>query len=310
MKTTALKTPQRELKEMSRQNASIEKMIVQQEEVQIKCADGFILAGTLYEPGEVKGAVLVAPATGIKRRFYHAFSSFLAQNGYAALAFENRGIGDSKRGDINSGNPSLHDWGKLDMAAALELLQERYPDIKYHLVGHSAGGQLVGLMNNAQDLTSIFNFGCSSGSINNATYPYKFAFHFWINFVIPVSNFLFGHVKSQWFGMGEPLPKKVASDWSRYCNGSGYVKVDLNNLIQHHWYDQLKIPSLWLHATDDQIANLANVKDMIRVYSKLKYEIITLEPGELGFQEIGHMGFFSSKKKSLWKYAIDWLNQQ
>ncbi len=253
---------------------------------------------------------MVAPATGIRRRFYHAFACFLAQNGYATLTFENRGIGDSKRGDINSGNPSLHDWGKLDMAAVLDLLQERYPDVKYHLVGHSAGGQLVGLMNNAQDLTSIFNFGCSSGSINNANYPYKLAFHFWLNFVIPVSNFLFGHVKSQWFGMGEPLPKRVASDWSRYCNGSGYVKVDLDNSITHYWYDQLNIPSLWLHATDDQIANLANVKDMIRVYSRIKYEIVTLKPSDFGFQGIGHMGFFSSKKKSLWKYAIDWLDQQ
>lgn len=294
---------------MSEAVSPMEKLDVLKHEVQLRCLDGFLLAGTLHAPTKPKAAVMIAPATGIKRQFYYAFAHFLAQHGYATMTFENRGIGNSMGSTINSGNPSLPNWGKLDMTAVLDYLEEQYPGVKYHLVGHSAGGQLVGLMENATKLTSIFNFGCSSGSIKNAKYPYKIAFHYWLNFVIPVSNLLFGHVKSQWFGMGEPLPRRVGSDWSRYCNGAGYTEVDFGKAIQHHQYDRLTIPSLWLHAADDKIANLANVKDMIRVFPNLKHEIITLHPNDFAFQEIGHMSFFSSKKSALWQYAIDWLDQ-
>lgn len=278
-------------------------------EVEIICSDGFRLAGTLYAVPKPKAAIMIAPATGIKRRFYHDFATFLGQQGYVALTFDNRGIGDSKGADLNAKHLTLANWGSRDMTAVLEYLKSGYPEIPYHLVGHSAGGQLVGLMDNAQDLASMFNVGCSSGSMKNISFPFLIKSHFWLNFVIPVSNFLFGHTKSQWFGMGEPLPKIVASDWRRWCNGKGYVKVDLDTKIKNHLYDDLTFPSLWLHATDDDIANLANVKDMIRVYSQIQSEIVSLHPHDFGFKEIGHMKFFSQKRKKLWDHATQWLEK-
>ena len=36
---------------------------------------------------------------------------------------------------------------------------------------------------------------------------------------------------------------------------------------------------------------------------------ITLSPSDWGYKEIGHMKFFSSKKKELGKYALDWLDK-
>lgn len=278
-------------------------------EVKIKCQDGFPLAGTLFEPPEAKAAIMIAPATGIKRTFYHSFAQFLAQNGYAVLTFDNRGIGGSIVGSINDGNPSLINWGKLDMTSVLSFLQKKYPQVAYHLVGHSAGGQLVGLMDNAMELTSMFNFGCSSGSIKNAKPSFKLFAHFWLNGVIPISNLLFGHTKSQWFGMGEPLPKVVAAQWRKWCNGRGYVKVDLGTAIQEHLYDEIDFPSIWLHALDDNIANLANVKDMIRVYSRIDSQIVGIHPQDYGFSDIGHMKFFSAKRKELWQYALQWFGK-
>ena len=281
-----------------------------QKEVSIICKDGFNLAGTLYQPEAPKAAVMIAPATGIKKKFYQAFAEFLCQQGYGVLTFDNRGIGKSKGENINSGNPTLINWGKLDMSAALDFLKNIYPDHDYHLIGHSAGGQLVGLMDNSGELSSMFNVGCSSGSMKNLGFPFILQSHFYLNFVIPVSNFLFGHTKSQWFGMGEPLPKEVASQWRKWCNGSGYVKVHLDTHPTEHLYDTLDLPSLWVHALDDDIANLENVKDMLRVYSAISYKIISLQPKDWGYTYIGHMKFFSAKRKKLWKYATDWLSDQ
>lgn len=284
-------------------------MTIQETEVTIKCKDNFQLTGTLFKPTEVKSSVMIAPATGIKRQFYYAFAKYLSENGFAVLTFDNRGIGQSIEGSLNNGNPSLTNWGVLDMTAALEYLENEIPNTDYHLIGHSAGGQLVGLMENAKDLKSMFNFGSSSGSLKYSKYPFKLKSSFWLNFYIPASNLIFGHTKSQWVGMGEPLPKKVGSEWTRWCNGKGYVKVDLGGRIKKHLYDELSFPSLWVHSVDDDIANLDNVKDMIRVYSKTKAEIVSLSPAEHGFGDIGHMKFFSKKKRKLWELAIEWLNR-
>jgi predicted alpha/beta hydrolase len=275
----------------------------------INCEDGFELTVTIYFPKTYKAAVIIAPATGIKRTFYNSFASFLAENGYGVICFDNRGIGDSKQGNINNGNASLINWGQQDMTAVLNQLKVEFPNTTYHLIGHSAGGQLVGLMKNAEELASMLNFASSSGSLRNMRFPFTIQAQFFLNFFIPANNFFFGKTYSQWVGMGEPLPKMVAKQWSKWCNGTGYVATTFGKEIMEHLYDNINIPSKWLFATDDNIANQANVKDMVRVYSKTKAEIVALNPTEYGFKEIGHMKFFSSKYSILWKMALDWLHQ-
>jgi len=252
---------------------------------------------------------MIAPATGIKKEFYAAFAFFLAENGFATLTFDNRGIGESKGDAINASNASLTNWGKLDMTAVLKYLKLRIPNTDYHLIGHSAGGQLVGLMKNAKELKSMFNFGSSSGSLHNSKYPFKLKSCFFLNFYIPISNLIFGYTKSQWIGMGEPLPKNVGKEWRKWCNGKGYVHVDLDTKITEHLYNELNFNSLWVHAEDDEIANYENVKDMIRVHPNIQSNILTLSPAQYGYKDIGHMKFFSKKKKELWGLTTKWLNE-
>ena len=162
-------------------------------------------------------------------------------------------------------------------------------------------------MDNALELKSMFTFASSSGSLNNMPYPFKLFAGFYLNVFVPLSNFLFGKTNSHWVGMEEPLPKLVAKQWRKWCNGKGYVAMDFGNDIFNHFYDDLVLPSLWLHATDDGIANLVNVKDMTRVFSQSSVKIETIDPQIKGIKHIGHMGFFSSKNNELWKYTLEWL---
>lgn len=282
-------------------------MIIQ--DFTIKCPDNIELAATLYKPEALKGAIMIAPATGIKKQFYTSFATYLVNNGYGVITFDNRGIGASRNGNINAINASLINWGRLDMSAVYNTLKLTFPNTKYHLVGHSAGGQLVGLMSNGSELSSIVNFASSSGSLKNMKYPFKISASFFLNVFIPINNLLFGKTNSQWVGMGEPLPKNVGKQWTKWCNGSGYVKVDFNKAIQEHSYNALTFPSLWMHATDDGIANYQNVKEMADVYLNSDVEILTFNPKELGYKDIGHMKFFSSKRKDLWKHALTFLDK-
>ena len=64
------------------------------QELTFECEDGTVLAGSFYRPGKAKslGAVMLGPATGIRRQFYHHFAHFLAAAGFAVLTYDNRGI--------------------------------------------------------------------------------------------------------------------------------------------------------------------------------------------------------------------------
>lgn len=281
-----------------------------QTDIQIICRDNIPLAASLYQPQNPKAAVLIAPATGIKRRFYAAFASFLAEHNYGVICFDNRGIGGSAAGNINAQNASLVTWGSLDMSAVLDYLMQQFPNCDYHVIGHSAGGQLLGLMDNCAHVRSLFNFASSSGSLHNMDYPFKLNAYFFLNVFIPISNLLFGKSNCQWVGMGEPLPKKVARQWQQWCNGRGYVATEFGKEIQSHHYDSLTLPSMWVYATDDGIANSANVADMTRIFSQSTVSTLALNPQALGKNAIGHMGFFSKKNQDLWQHALDWLEQQ
>lgn len=283
--------------------------MIETKDIRIECADGFALAGTIFIPEKLRAGVMIGPATGIRRRFYKSFASFLAENGFGVITFENRGIGESSGDDINAVNASLVNWGRLDMTAVLRMLKVEFPNTTYHVVGHSAGGQLIGLMDNALEIASVFNFASSAGNLKNMDYPFRFKATFFLTYFIPINNLLFGHTNSQWVGMGERLPKAAAAQWGRWCNGAGYVKTDFGKAVKTHLYDDITAPVMWMHAADDGIASTKNVKEMAGVLSKAKSTIQTLRPEDFGFGEIGHMGFFRSKYNQLWKLAIDWLEK-
>ncbi|MGP9689914.1 alpha/beta hydrolase family protein [Psychrobacter sp. AOP22-C1-C5] len=274
-----------------------------------------LLTATVYRPkSAVKTAVMMAPATGIKRQFYHSFATYLAKQGFGVLTFDNEGIGDSLSTNLTKCDASLISWGRHDMPAVLDALQDEFVDATYHLIGHSAGGQLIGLMPNHKMIASVFNVACSSGRIKNMSMPYKLKAMGFMDAFIPVTNLTLGYTPSDKIGMGEPLPRGVARQWREWCNGAGYVKTAFGKSIHTHFYDEVDMPALWLGFSDDDIANSKNMDDMIRVYTQMPIEKRFLDPKDFGLSSIGHMRYFSSrthaKAPELWQIAVDWLNKQ
>ena len=273
------------------------------------------LAATVYRPkNEVQIAVMIAPATGIKRQFYHNFATHLAENGFGVLTFDNEGIGESLSSALAKCDASLISWGRHDMPAALDALQDEFSDATYHLIGHSAGGQLIGLMPNYSALASVLNVACSSGRIKNMSMPYKLKAMGFMDAFIPLANLTLGYTPSDKIGMGEPLPRGVSRQWREWCNGAGYIKTAFGKSIQTHFYDDITMPSLWLGFSDDDIANSKNMDDMIRVFTKMPVEKQFLDPKDFGLNSIGHMRYFSSrtnaKAPQLWQMAVNWLAKQ
>ena len=283
--------------------------MIKSEKIKVANENNEFLSATLFIPKVHKGCVLIGPATGVKKEFYTWFAMYLAENNFVVLTFDNNGIGESLNQSIKKVKVNLQSWGESDMKWMIDYLKSQFPQHKIHLVGHSAGGQLVGLMDNYYELKSVFNYACSSGSIKNMHQPFKRKAKFFLNYFIPISNTCLGYTNSPKLGMGEPLPKNVAKQWSQWCNGSAYVKTAFGKTIHKHYYNDLKVPIYWVNAIDDDIANDKNVKEMASIFTACNHQFLTINPKDQNLKELGHMKFFSRQSSHLWYLTLDWINQ-
>ncbi|MCP4059846.1 MAG: alpha/beta hydrolase, partial [Pseudoalteromonas sp.] len=94
------------------------------EHTTITCNNRQTLSARVFTPtSPIKGAVMIAPATGIKQQFYANFATYLQQHGFGVITFDNSGIGQSLNRSIKKSKASLQSWGEQDMPAVLEHLQ-------------------------------------------------------------------------------------------------------------------------------------------------------------------------------------------
>jgi predicted alpha/beta hydrolase len=131
----------------------------------LTAADGYRLSATLY--GEASDQpVLILPATGVPQGYYAKFASWLAGRGFQVLTFDYRGIGKSLHGDVRAVRARMRDWALLDAAAAMQfLLSNGASGIK--VVGHSFGGQALGLLPCPERISGALIVGSQSGYWRN-----------------------------------------------------------------------------------------------------------------------------------------------
>ena len=275
--------------------------------IEFQARDGEALGGVFVESSEAVGAVLVAPATGVPSRFYLPFLLFLRDRGFSSLVFDYRGVGASRHCDAKASSARKQDWGELDMPAALEALSSRAPGLPLTLVGHSAGGQLMGLMDNVASLERIVQVSASSGYIGGMKLRTRLICWALLTIYIPLCCWIFGYAKTAVIGWGEDLPKRVALQWARWCRTKGYLESDFGASIATHHYEELRCPVLNLSAEDDPLATAENVEDLLRLMPNARVTRRRLRPSDYALEHIGHVGFFRRSHKALWGEIEEFL---
>jgi predicted alpha/beta hydrolase len=274
-----------------------------QQNVLIEARDGFKLSATIRRPlTEIKGVIQMNCGTGIPQKVYSNLAIYLTQYGYVTVTYDYRGIGNSKPKNLKGFEAKIEDWGILDMTSIFDWIISEFPNEKKIIIGHSMGGQLVGLMDNYQKIDKLVLIASSTGYWKDMSSPYKWLMPpLWFLF-IPLTTFIYGYANAKKIRQGENLPKGVAIQWRNWCINPNYFDEHFQKSNTSLFFDKLRIPLKSIQIKDDPIANEITSNKILKYYKIANIEIEKISPEQLGVKKIGHTGFFSRQfKDTLWK---------
>lgn len=276
--------------------------------LRIPALDGFELAATLHAP-EGSGAegtvVLINSATAVKRGYYDSYARHLAADGFTVLAWDYRGIGGSRPPRLAGFEARMLDWGRKDLGGVLEWIGLHLRPRKLLVVGHSAGGQIVGLTDGNWRIDGLLAVGSQSGWWGHWPVPerYRMALRWYL---VPVITRLFGYLPGA-LGTKEDLPAGVAREWARWGRSPGYLFAD--GLLDG--FARFRGPLLAYSFSDDAYAPAPAVESLLDAYSSADVTRRHLTPADVGVSEIGHFGFFRERfRDTLWRESVAWLRRQ
>ena len=275
----------------------------------IPASDGYPLAATVYrwmEPGKSKVAIVTA-AMGVTRARYHEFSLYMAGLGWTVVTFDYRGIGGSRRGRLDECDARLADWGNKDLAGAIDWVRQEFAPWRLVAVGHSIGGQIIGLAPNNRYLNAILMVGAQKGYWRYWDVPWRYIVSaFWR--VLPVLVEIFGYLP-MWPAGCDDLPPWVALDWQRWAMHPDFLDEGWRSLGGR--FREVQSPILALSFTDDALyAPPKAVMALLEIYANAPSQHRRYAPGQLGARRIGHSGYFvPGVCPQLWESALEWLNR-
>ncbi|MFZ5779496.1 MAG: alpha/beta fold hydrolase [Pseudomonadota bacterium] len=268
--------------------------------------DGATLAATLFEPAgsACRGAVLLNSGTGIPRQFYAAFATHLATHGLAVLAYDYRGVGGSPKAP----NSTMEQWGAIDQASMLEHLARLCPGAPLGLIGHSFGGQVLGLADNIGSVRAAVLLTSQSGHWRDwpaGRARLRMLALWWL--LIPGLTAITGRFPGSWIGTAD-LPADIARSWARWGRSRHYVCDDRGQPLRPHNH-AVTFPIRWISFADDPVAPLSAVEALRSYYPAAAVERLHLAPADLGVPAVGHFGFFrKSMPRPAWDELATWLN--
>ena len=271
----------------------------------LKTSDHNLISVTVFEPQNPNGKLLlINSATGVKQQVYFSFAKYFAENGFTAITYDYRGIGDSKPKKMNGFHATMRIWGTDDFKTVTDFIKKNYQNHQKFCLGHSVGALIIGMNENAHIFDKFIFVATQDAYIGNLKANIAASAVLGFGIAVPLTTKFFGYFPAHRFGLGESLPKGVAYDWrtlilNKKSTSRLYEKIAI------HFSKDLKQETFIIHAEDDPWVTMKGMENLMNnVYPHLKktYREIKVSDSEKG--EIGHINFFRSFNKSLWKIVL------
>lgn len=275
---------------------------------QIQTSENYKITCTEFkaDPSSTK-TLIIASATGVSQSYYESFAKFISSNNINVYTFDYCGIGESLNSPIKKVKTSASDWAKIDLEAVIQFCLTKHSTHKITLLGHSIGGQMIGLAPSSTKADRIILVAAQSGY-----------WKFWKGFgklrmlanwyiLFPILTNIFGYLPSEKVSAMKNLPKNVALEWRKWCVTKNYLFDYFSK--SELFYSSINSKITSYSVSDDNYAPKEAVDWLANKFENCTMERIHLVPSDLDQNHIGHFGFFKKKlKNNFWIAVLQQIN--
>ena len=275
-------------------------------ELFLQTPDHFPISVKIFEPEISNGKLLlINAATGVKQQVYFSFAKYMADAGFTAITYDYRGIGESKPEKMRGFEASMRIWGTTDFKTVTTFIKENYQDYAKFCLGHSVGALILGMNEDSIMFEKFIFVATQDAYIGHLTWKVALTAAVGFGLALPLTVILKGYFPAHRFGLGESLPKGTAYDWRTLI----LHKKSTSRLYEKIGSDvskKLNQKTLIIHAEDDAWVTMKGMESLMNnAYPNLKKTYREIKVSESPKKEIGHINFFRSYNKNLWKIVLD-----
>ena len=277
-------------------------------ELILKTPDHFPLSVKIFEPEISNGKLLlINSATGVKQQIYFSFAKYLAEKGFTVITYDYRGIGESKPKKMNGFKASMRIWGTVDFKTVTDFIKKEYAGFDKFCLGHSVGALILGMNADSQIFKKFIFVATQDAYLGNLNFKVAVAGLLGFGIALPIMTHFLGYFPANRFGLGESLPKGVAFDWQTLILNKKSTKR-LYETNEADFSKNLYQPTFIIHAEDDSWVTQKGMRNLMKTtYPHLKTTYREVKISESDKSEIGHVNFFRSFNRSLWKIVLEQL---
>lgn len=251
----------------------------------------------------VKGVIQINTGTCIPQKTYWKFAEFLTKNGYISITY------DYSDADKYTSDVSHIDW-ILDIESVFDYILKEYPAYKKYMVGHSSGGQLVGYINNCNQIDKLFLVASANGYIKNLGFFMQLIMLLFWKLIVPFSIKRYGFMNNKILGTNGGFPRNIILQLRSWCFQKDFFVPFFAQKNISSYYHTIKNPIIAYHLADDMIANRKSCEYILNLYSDANRTINTLHAQDFGMKKFGHRGFFhKSAEQKLWTIFLQELEK-
>lgn len=277
-------------------------------ELILKTPDHFPLSVKIFEPEISNGKLLlINSATGVKQQIYFSFAKYLAEKGFTVITYDYRGIGESKPKKMNGFKASMRIWGTVDFKTVTDFIKKEYAGFDKFCLGHSVGALILGMNADSQIFKKFIFVATQDAYLGNLNFKVAVAGLLGFGIALPIMTHFLGYFPANRFGLGESLPKGVAFDWQTLILNKKSTKR-LYETNEADFSKNLYQPTFIIHAEDDSWVTQKGMRNLMKTtYPHLKTTYREVKISESDKSEIGHVNFFRSFNRGLWKIVLEQL---
>jgi predicted alpha/beta hydrolase len=217
---------------------------------------------------------------------YTEFAEYVSNNNINVITY-NYSDTDVPENKLKTSKTSIQEWATCDMNTIIDSIVDMNSEAKIFVLGHSLGGQIIGLTENCAKLDGIILVAAQTGYWKFWPFPLNIINYLTWYLYVPMLLKTYGFFPKGKDKNLSHMPKRATTDWMKWCQSPNYLFENIS--LSEQYYNTIKCPLLSISFGDDLYATKQAVDWLTSKYQNVKLNRIHYTSKEYKY---GHSSAF------------------